>query len=110
MIFRTNSVEHGIEYSLAPVSAADCPRLQLSTAHALDPLDVAPDGGHIIAAVLSDEHDILNTNAADSLVPCEDRMIDMVRIPYCGEQMRRKVDTGLDRLKYRIVSGTLSRA
>lgn len=70
----------------------------LSRANLLDPFRVAADRGEVLVAVIGDQDDILNTDAAHALVALEDLMIDVLRVADRSQEVRGEVNAGLDRL------------
>ena len=67
-------------------------------AHSLNPVDIAPNGSQVLISVFRDHDDVFNPDTAHILVLLEHVVIDMLRIAHGRKEMRREIDTRLDRL------------
>ena len=73
--------------------------LQLTRANTLDPIDITTNGGQVLVAVLRDQNHILNSYAPDALILLQHVVVDMLRVAYGGEQVRREVNSRFNRLR-----------
>ena len=61
--------------------------LQFTRTHALEPLDVTPDGGEVVVSVLGNGDNIFDPDAPHTLVPREDVVVDVFGSPNWRQQM-----------------------